>query len=378
MAVTLRFTVEDVTTQLVTYESIRVYRSATLGGAYSQITDITLVDGTFYYSYSDSGGDLNKWYKYSFYHATGPVESDLSAPFRVDGVTRLRARQRALSEYGAGIVLVNTGTDANKVTTSDHRVKTTLFRDDRGKGTWLWPTGGNNQEEARIILSSDVSEGSMTVLPAFSGNFANNDEVEWHWLADPTVWNDALNRGMGRYYYVDRVPVVGVADQEEYDLSGIPWLIDPEGQIHDVTYYPNRTTAGVDDGIEQSWGVKGRWWKPRMDRGVPYLVISPTITTSQVLYLHCTRPMPPLHTDASAAPAIAAEELVAALAYDEVLAYLGRTGSGSSKDREDWREARVNHVPELHRLLVKHRPKPRFAPAQLPFVPVVPQPYSAR
>ncbi|KKL14883.1 hypothetical protein LCGC14_2511230, partial [marine sediment metagenome] len=145
MSVTLRFIVEDVTTQLLTYTQINVYRSATLGGTYSVIDTVTLVAGTFYYSYSDSAGDLNKWYKYSFHNPTGPVESDLSAPFRVDGVTRLRARQRALSEYSAGIVVVNTGIDSDKITTADHRVNTSLFRADRGKGTWLWPTSGNNQ-----------------------------------------------------------------------------------------------------------------------------------------------------------------------------------------------------------------------------------------
>lgn len=372
MAVTLRFIVEDVETQLDTYESIRIYRSATLGGAYSQIDDVTLVSGTFYYSYSDSEGSLNVWYKYSFRHSTGPVESDLSAPFRVDGVTRLRARQAALSKYDAGIVLVNTGTDANKITTADHRVKTTLFRDDRGKGTWLWPTSGNNQEEARIILSSVVSTGIITVLPAFGGNFADGEEVEWHTLADPTIWNDALNRGMARYWYVERVPIVGVANQEEYSLDGIPFLKDKE-HVHDVRWYP---TSGLD--VDASFGAGGRWWRIREDAGVLTLQITPAIAATQTLYLETTRPMPPLYTDASAAPANCAEELVAALAYDEVLAYLSAPGSGSADDRKVWRLARAAHADELHRLLVKHRPKPRQGQPQLPWPPVVPQPYRAR
>ncbi|KKK84061.1 hypothetical protein LCGC14_2787130, partial [marine sediment metagenome] len=237
VSATLRFIVEDVGTRLDTYTVIRVYRSSTLTGTYSVIGTVTLVSGTFYYSYTDSSGGLNSWYKYSFYNSTGPVESDLSAPFRVDGVTRLRARQAALAKYGAGIVLVNTGTASNKITTADYRVKTTLFRDDRGKGTWLWPTTGNNAEEPRLILSSDVSEGTMTVLPAWAGAFVNADEVEWHFLADPTEWNNALNRGLARYWYVERVPLVGVANQEEYSLAGIPFLKDKE-HVHDVRWYP--------------------------------------------------------------------------------------------------------------------------------------------
>lgn len=372
MSVTLRFIVEDVGTQLDTYTVIRVYRSDTLGGSYSVIDTVTLVSGTFYYSYSDSSGDLNKWYKYSFFNPTGSVESDLSAPFRVDGVTRLRARQTALSKYDAGIVVVNTGTDSNKVTTSDHRVKTSLFRADRGKGTWLWPTTGNNQEVARIISATDPTNGTMTVLPAWSSAFVNADEVEWHRIADPVEWNNALNRGMARYWYVERVPIVGVADQEEYSLAGLPFLKDKE-QVHDVRWYP---TSGVD--VDESFGVDGRWWGIREDVGVLTLQIKPAIATTQTLYLETTRPMPPLYTDASAAPANCAEELVAALTYDEVLAYLSAPGRGAADDRESWRRARAVHASELHRLLVKHRPKPRQGQVQTPWPTVVPQPYRAR
>ncbi len=226
MSVTLRFIVEDIATQIDTYTVIRVYRASSLTGTYSVTGTVTLEDDTYYYSYEDSSGDLNKWYKYSFYTSTGPAESDKSAPFRVEGVTRLRARQAALAKYSAGVVLENTGTDSNKITTADYRVKTTLFRDDLGKGTWLWPTTGNNAEKARLILSSDVSEGTMTVLPAWAGAFVDGDEIEWHTLADPTEWNNAMKRGLARYWYVERVPIVGVANQEEYSLAGIQFLHD--------------------------------------------------------------------------------------------------------------------------------------------------------
>lgn len=372
MSVTLRFIVEDIATQIATYESIRVYRASSLTGTYSVVGTVTLVSGTFYYSYADSSGDLNKWYKYSFYHSTGPAESDLSSPFRVEGVTRLRARQAALAKYGAGIVLVNTGTDSNKITTADYRVKTTLFRDDRGKGTWLWPTTGNNAEKARLILSSVVSTGVITVLPTWAGALVDGDEIEWHTLADPTEWNNAMNRGLARYWYVERVPIVGVANQEEYSLVGIPFLKDKE-HVHDVRWYP---TSGVD--VDESFGTDGRWWRIREDVGVLTLQIHPAIGATQTLYLETTRPMQPLYTDASAAPANAAEELVAALAYDEVLAYLSAPGRGSVDARATWRTARAAHASELHRLLIEHRPKPRQGQPQLPWPPKVPQPWSSR
>ncbi|KKM68099.1 hypothetical protein LCGC14_1464290 [marine sediment metagenome] len=372
MPVTIRITVEDIVEQMLTYESIELHRSDTLGGAYTLDETETLVAGQFHYAIADAEGDLNKWYKYRFHHATGPVNSAFSDPFRVDGVTRLRGRQAALAEYGGGIVILNSGTDADKVTTVDYRVKSSLFRDDRGKGTWLLPTSGDNAEVARIISTSDPTLGTMTVLPAWGNSFADGDEVEWHWLADPTVWNDALNRGMARYYYVDRVPLKGVANQEEYDLSSIPWIIDKD-QITDLTWYP---TTGKD--VEQSYAAAGKWWKPRIDREKVVLAIYPPVASTVTLYLYTTRPMPPLHTDASAAPAVCAEELVAALTYDEVLAHMSRPVRGSADDRRAWTRQRLAHAPELRRLLWKHRPKSRYGRSRLASPPVVPRPYRAR
>jgi len=300
------------------------------------------------------------------------VFSDYSDPFRVEGVTRLRARQAALAKYGAGIVLINDGGFKNAITTKDYRIKTTLFRTDRGKGTWLLPTTGNNQGVPRMILSSVPGTGSLTVLPVWDVVMVDGDEVEWHWLADPKVWDDANVRAMLRYWYVERVPLNGVANQEEYDLSVIPFLRDTE-QVHDVRWYP---TSGL--GVDESFGVDGRWWRIRQDVGVLTLQIKPAIAATETLYLETTRPMSPLYTDASAAPPIAAEELVAALTYDEVLAYLSAPGRGSSEDRKAWRVARADHASELHRLLVKHRPKPRQGSPKLPWPPVTPQPYKAR
>ena len=371
-AVVLRFVVEDVAVQLLTYNNIRIYRSPTLGGTYTFVANVPLVAATFYYSYSDAGGSLNSWFKYSFYHATGPVESDLSAPFRVDGVTRLRARQAALAKYGAGIVVVNTGTAAGNIVTADYRIKTSLFRADRGKGTWLLPTTGSNQGVPRIVSATDPTTGTMTVLPAWAAAMANGDEVEWHWLADPTVWDEALNRAMPRYWYAERVPIVGVASKEEYDLSVLPFLRDHE-QVHDVRWYP---TSGKD--VDEPFGVDGNWWRVRQDVDKLTLVISPAIGATNTLYLETTRPMQPLYTDASAAPPIANEDLVAALVYDEVLAYLSRPGRGAADDRAAWRQARAAHADELHRLLVRYRPKPKRGPPQLEHPPVVPMPWSAR
>lgn len=374
MSVTIRVIVEDISTRIDTYAVIQLERASTAGGTYSLVETETLVADTYYYSITDDSGDINKWYRYRFHHDTGDLNSGYSDPFRVDGVSRLRARQAALVKYGAGLVLAAVGSDndASTFATDDYRVKSSLFRTDRGKGTWLLPITGDEAGNARTVLSSVPSSGTFDVSSVWGTGPSDGDEVEWHTLADPTVWNDALARAMARYWYVERVPLVGVANQEEYSLVGIPFIRDKE-QVHDVRWYP---TSGLD--VDESFGVAGRWWRIREDVGLFTLQISPAVDDDQLLYLECTRPMLPLYTDASVAPPIAAEELVAALTYDEVLAYLSAPGRGSADDRTAWRAARAAHASELHRLLVKHRPKPRQGQPQFPWPPVVPSPWSAR
>lgn len=374
MSVTIRIIVEDITTRLLTYDEIQLERASTAGGSYSLVETESLVASTYYYSITDDSGDINKYYRYRFHNDTGPANSGYSDPFRVEGVSRLRARQAALEEHGAGMVLAAVGgdNDTDTFATDDYRAKSTLFRTDRGKGTWLLPTTGDEAGNPRTVKSSVPSSGTFDVNPAWSTGPSDGDEVEWHWLADPDVWNSAAVRAMARYWYVERVPLVGVANQEEYNLESLPFLRDKE-QVHDVRWYP---TSGLD--VDESFGVNGRWWRIREDVGVLTLQINPAVDADQLLYLETTRPMLPLYTDASVAPAVAAEELVAALMYDEVLAHLSSPGRGTADVRKVWREARALNAGKLHRLLVKHRPKPRQGTPQLPWPPVTPQPWTAR
>lgn len=371
MTVTIRITVEDVTTRMETYDVLRIYRAATLGGAYSVIDTVALVAATYHYSYEDTDGTLNYWYKFSFYHSTDLVESTLSDPFRVAGTTRLRIRQAALGRYGCGIVLINTGTDANIVNTADYRFKSSIFKANRGKGQWLLPTSGDNAGTPRIISASSPTDGTLTVLPTWGSAFADGDEVEWHTLVNPDQWADAINRGLTRYWYVEIVPIKPGTDNE-YPLAALPWLFDRR-QIHDVRWYPTSTIE-----VDQSYVGDGRWWDVRQDGDALTLILYPAVTATQVLYLECTRPMPALYTDTAALPNVAVEELAAALAYDEVLKHLCSPGVGTAQERTSWFKARVLHNPELRRLLREHKPRPRHGPAKLPWPPVVPDVFKAR
>ena len=170
---------------------------------------------------------------------------------------------------------------------------------------------------------------------------------------------------------MERVPIVPGTDNE-YSLSGLPWLTDRD-QIHDLRWYP---TSTID--VDESYVGDGRWWDTRKDGDIITLIIKPTVSSTQVLYLECTRPMPRLYTDDAALPNVADLPLAAALAYDEVLKHLASPGVGTAQERVSWKMARREHRPELIRLLNENKPRPRFSPAKHPYPPVAPQPFKAR
>lgn len=378
MAVTLRFTVEDVGTQLDTYESIRVYRADTVDGAYSQITDITLVANQFRYSYEDSSGDITKWYKRSFHHAAGPVESSLSAPFQVTGTTRKLIRQRMMEEYGCGIVFEASAGGDDTVDTDDFRIKSASgFSTTRGKGTWLYKTAGDNPQHVRMVIAYIQATARFQVGADWTSNPDDGSEMEWHTMADILQMNAAINRGLVRYKAKEVVPIVGVVDADEYSLEGYPWIVD-QRQVRNVRWYPGRA-SDVDDGLDQPWGIAGRWYGYKVDRGALSLQVTPAITPDTVLYLHCVRPMPELHTDASAPPIDCDERYAAALAWDELLAYLSRPTTGNSQERTNWKRERLEHsVTTLRALSREHRMTFSIEPAQLSSPSVIPRPWAPR
>ena len=380
--VDVRIVVEDVAAQLALgYDRIDLHRANSVDGTYASVATMTLVAGTFYYTINDPAGDLNKWYKYQFDDVTGTPASDFSDPFRVDGVTRLRARQGVLNKYNCGMVITSNGGDTDTVRTVDPRVHGTTYRTGRLKGSYIRANNGTGANQYRVIKDSTQAAGEASIelgsVWAAPYSVVSGEEFEIHHLASPEALDNAINRAMPRYYYVDRVPLPGVANQDEYPLSGIPWLIDVD-QIHDVRWYPFRTSAGVDDGIDESWASNGRWWRIRKDGDNMVLRLSPTIDSTVQLWLETSRPMPPLYTDTAAAPVLCQEELVVALAYDELLGYLARPGNGTVEERKTWVFERRYHAPELHRLLKKHRPKPRYGPAQLTQPSTIPKPFSSR
>ncbi len=364
MSVVINITVEDVTTQLLTYTSIQLYSATSVGGSYSLVTTLTLVDGQYYYSATDGSGNISTWYKYRFYNSTGPVSSNYSNAFQTGGVTRKLIRQMAMRDYKAGFVLNVAASGSNSSTSavfSNYMLAASTNTTKRGVNTWLYPTSGSRIGQiTKISANSGASPDVLTLTPAMDGAFATGDEVEWHWFASPEDWNDAINRGLDRYFFLDRVPLTG-AGTAELALTELPWLYSKD-QITGLWNYP------IANDIERAWGRAGRWWGARQESGYITLMTKPALQTSDTVYLEALRPMPQIYTDDSVLPVECNIDLAAAFAYDEILnQLLNPTHTGmASVDKDQLKMAKAKHVSGNLRIL-KHRygPHPRWQPQQL-------------
>ncbi len=76
--------INNISQVLQIYDQVKVYRSDTVGGVYTEITDagtrIEIIPEEDQYFYADLNGGSTHYYKTSYYHSSGTPESTLSEP----------------------------------------------------------------------------------------------------------------------------------------------------------------------------------------------------------------------------------------------------------------------------------------------------------
>lgn len=351
MSIILNIKVEDVESLLDTsgFASIQLVRATSVDGAYSLLTTIALVDDQIMYEYEDTTGTTANWYKYRYYNAVGPLASSYTNPFRPPFSSRVKILQSALETYDAGVVLASTsGGTTSSVVTTDYRFKDGKSAG-RGKGGWLRVASGSYAGQVSNISNTDRSAGTFTLSPAISGALSSGDAFEWHWLVNPNEWYNAINRAMQRYWYLDRVAIIGDGNPEQV-LDDLTWLKN-KSQITGLWEYPNGSL------VERPYS----WWNARQENGLVTLMTSPSLTSADTVYLEALRSMDELYTDDSVLAPSCNIDLAAALAYDEVLHHLTRPGSAAAtQERLEWLQARQMHKSRLRALYQRYGPRPRL------------------
>lgn len=136
-AIKLKILVVELDNVLTQFDQIKVYRSTTgEAGPFAEITGpttrIPLVAGTTLYEYIDTSGDVDYWYRFSFYNSTTTLEGTASTPIQGEGV---EGRYCTIADMRAEGVLESQYDDA-RVTTA---IELSSRMIDMYTGRWFEP-----------------------------------------------------------------------------------------------------------------------------------------------------------------------------------------------------------------------------------------------
>ena len=135
-------------------------------------------------------------------------------------------RKKAMKAIGALYTLACDSASAS-TTIAASGIKDIAVDDERFAYAYLYD---ETQDESRLVTSTDVSAGTLTIQRAFSGD-ANGNTLELILILSFDEANDAINDGLEDKFYETRDVVTLIAGQTEYTLSN--WIKNI-GQIKSV------------------------------------------------------------------------------------------------------------------------------------------------
>ena len=215
MSVVVTVYTEDITTKLLAYESVKLYRDTSPAGSFATTVSTTaLVAGTEAYEIADPSGDANSYYRYTFYHSTGPVESSPSEIFRPDGATLNKIVLEAARQADAGFdgTCSEAGTTATLV---DALLRDTGVDTKFLEGAYVYrPNAAAAADKTRRIANDGFTVASGTLAPVRPWtNLPANAEVYQVYAYFPPMdmpgvgysWARAVREALADTWHVDQL-----------------------------------------------------------------------------------------------------------------------------------------------------------------------------
>ncbi len=346
--------VEDPTTALLTYTTIRLYSATSPSGTFAVVTTTALVAGQQNYTINDSGGTSGTYYRYSLYTATGPLESAYSPLISPYGTTLLRLRMEAARECGAGF----SGTPASGTTTTltDPILRDSGVDANYLEGAWLYrPDAALAADKVRRVSAAGFNSSTGALTARTWTNAPTSDEkYQVFMLFSPTdvagaaySWDRAIRAAMADITYLDRI-VLGTGDGSTtiWDLAEHLAYVRRANIRRVLIRTTDSTTLEVTD--EDFTRPNGYFDLIENGAGTLSLQLSRAPGTSEKVVLEITRQDPGLtiDTDVTLAPF---EWAVAGTIY-EVYRRLNQLQDGKYEAEEARAEA------NLHRQVARYRP----------------------
>ncbi len=136
-------------------------------------------------------------------------------------------------------------------------------------------------DRQRLVKDYTPATGTLTVDRAYSNAPTAGEAIELHHLDPAAELRKAVQAGLWRCYFMDRVVVVLATTASERDLTALlPWLTEP-GQVYEVMYnYVGSLTPPV----------VVPWFKSFTQGGGVWLTVQPDPYPNQ-LYIDARRPV---------------------------------------------------------------------------------------
>lgn len=233
--------------------------------------------------------------------------------------TRADVRKKAAKALGLYYSLTGTATSTGGNTVIPAAgIKDIAVDDEKFQFAWLRCV---DQSEVRLVISTDVSAGTITVQRGFTGD-TNGDVLELYLVLSFDEMNDAINDAVEDKFYIDRDVVTLVAEQTEYTLSN--WIKD-KGQI--IRIRKRDVASGATEPREQE--VPSVY--PYDDSGEVKLVIPPLFEVENITYVVEARRYQTALTDDTTTVTIPERLLVAAAKWEMLKKVFQKMGPAAKR-----------------------------------------------
>lgn len=267
------------------YNTIRLYSATDRGAAYSLVTSISLIADDTTYSYTDSTGDENTWYKVALYNSVLAVQQSLDtidpSPATRDTLTLKEYRQMVLKKLSGKVynaTAVGTTTIAAKAlqdsgTDSAYYNGWHIYRPDA--------TSADDYDRRVVSFSgSTLTHGGADYIDVDDTDIFEIVPVD----LDFTDFNDSINMGLTNTRWLYRYEFGATSGKNQYSL---PHFIEDENSVKQIW---RRFGGTADTYIWRPIEHNGGWAKVRGSNFQCTLDVTPSLSENEVLAIECWRP----------------------------------------------------------------------------------------
>lgn len=302
MAATGNVYIEDPTTALLSYTSIRVYRGSTSDPNTAVFTalvqTLTLVAGTENYAFTDGSGTVDTIWRAWFYNTSSTAHSNLGPIIRPDQATTLRkVRIEAARQAGAGFdSTCSAAGTASPATLIDAGLRDSGIDSAFLEGAWIYrPDAAAAGDKVRRVAKDgyDSATGTLSFDRIYTNLPASAEVYQVFNLAPPVdqpgvsySWDRAVREGLNMAWFIDQVNLgEGTSTrQTRFSLANFPDIT--ARTIRRVLLRTTDTNSIITD-INAS--TNGRYWVPVTNAGAFQIDIYPAPATTQTVIVEAVR-----------------------------------------------------------------------------------------